>query len=384
MPFDTPSSPLVSVIIPTHNHARFIVQAVQSILAQTYPHVEIIVVDDGSTDGTAQVLEPLAGYIHLVQQANAGVSAARNHGFALSQGKYLTFLDADDLLLPEKLARDVTLLEGDPAVGVAYCSWLYVAEDGVQVLGELRPQKSGHLLEDLLLRRFHCVPGAATIRREALARVGLFDVNCPAAADTDLWVRLAYAGYTFACVNEPLFRYRAVTGSMSRQFAQQERDEFARLNAFFANPDLRAEVRDLQSQAYAILTYEFATKYFHQDDLVKGRDYLRRATVLCPALAEDADWLVEWLAAYALSPGVTDARQFLDMVLNHLPPEATKLAQLRPRLYGHIHIAAAFQAYHNQQYQRVRPHILPAIRWYPRVLFNRGFLRIIYWAITGY
>jgi len=383
MPFDRPSAPLVSVIIPTYNHARFIVPAVQSVLAQTYPHVEIIVVDDGSTDETAQVLASFAGRMRLVQQANAGVSAARNHGFALAQGEYLTFLDADDLFLPEKLARDVALLEADAVVGVAYCSWLYVAEDGKQVLGELRPQKFGHLLEDLLLRRFHCVPGAATIRRTALERVGLFDVNCPAAADTDLWVRLAYAGYTFACIDEPLFLYRSVSGSMSRQLAQQERDEFARLNAFFARPDLRTEVRDLKSQAYAILTYEFATKYFHQGDVIKGRDYLQRATALCPALAEDADWLVAWLAAYALSPGVADARQFLDTVLDHLPPEATTLARLRPRLYGHVHIAAAFQAYHNHQYQRVRPHILPAIRWYPRVLFNRGFLRIIYRAITG-
>ncbi|MBK9050653.1 MAG: glycosyltransferase [Chloroflexi bacterium] len=378
------AAPLVSVIIPTYNHARFVVQAVQSVLAQTYPHVEVIVVDDGSTDGTVQVLEPWAGRIRVVRQNNAGVSAARNHGFALAQGTYLTFLDADDLFLPDKLTRDVALLEGDLAVGMAYCSWRYVAEDGEQVLGELRPQKAGHLLEDLLLRRFHCVPGAATIRREALERVGLFAEHCPAAADTDLWVRLAYAGYTFACVDEPLFLYRSVSDSMSRQIARQERDEFNRLDAFFATPDLRAEVQALQSQAYAILTYEYASKYFHQGDRVKGQDYLRQATLHCPSLAEDEDWLVEWLAAYALSPGVADARQFLDTVLAHLPPEAVTLARLRPRLYGHVHIAAAFQAYQNQQYQRLHPHILPAIRWYPRALLNKGFLRIIYRAITGY
>ena len=378
------AAPLVSVIIPTYNHARFVAQAVQSVLAQTYPHVEIIVVDDGSTDGTAQVLEPWAGRIRVVRQNNAGVSAARNHGFALAQGTYLTFLDADDLFLPDKLARDVALLEGNLAVGMAYCSWRYVAEDGEQVLGELRPQKAGHLLEDLLLRRFHCVPGAATIRREALERVGLFAEHCPAAADTDLWIRLAYAGYTFACVDEPLFLYRSVSDSMSRQIARQERDEFNRLDAFFATPDLRAEVQALQSQAYAILTYEYASKYFHQGDRVKGQDYLRQATLHCPSLAKDEDWLVEWLAAYALSPGVADARQFLDTVLAHLPPEAVTLARLRPRLYGHVHIAAAFQAYQNQQYQRLRPHILPAIRWYPRALLNKGFLRIIYRAITGY
>lgn len=376
-------TPLVSVIIPTYNHARFVVQAVESALAQRYTPVEIIVVDDGSTDETVQVLEPLAGRIQLVQQTNAGVAAARNHGFALAQGTYLTFLDADDLFLPEKLARDVALLEDDPAAGVAYCSWFYVAEDGEQVLGEWRPQKNGHLLEDLLLRRFHCVPGAATIRRVALEQVGLFDVNCPAAADTDLWVRLAYGGYTFTAVDEPLFLYRTVPGSMSQQIARQEHDEFVRLDNFFATSDLRPEVHALQAQAYAILYYEYAAKYFNLGEIEKGQEYLRQAILRCPPLAEDEDWLVEWLAAYALSPSVAEARPFLDTVLAHLPPEAVTLARLRGRLYGHWHIAAAFQAYQNQQYRAIRGHILPALRWYPRVLFNRGFLRIIYQAWAG-
>lgn len=377
------TAPLVSVIIPTYNHARFVVQAVQSVLAQTYPHVEVIVVDDGSTDETAQVLEPFAGRIKVVKQANGGVAAARNHGFTFAQGHYLTFLDADDLFLPEKLARDVALLEADPAVGVAYCSWFYVAEDGEQVLGELRPRQNGDLLEDLLLRRFHCVPGAATIRRTALEQVGLFDVNCAAAADTDLWVRLAYAGYRFASVDEPLFRYRSVAGSMSRQLTRQEQDEFTRLDTFFAAPNVRPEVQALRPRAYAVLLYEYASKYFHLGDVSKGRDYLRQATVLCPALAQDADWLVAWLAAYALSPGVAEARPFIDTVLAHLPPEAATLARLRRRLYGQVHLAAAFQAYYAHQYQRIRPHIVPALFWYPRALLNRGFLRIMYQALTG-
>lgn len=381
MAIDTPP-PLVSIIIPTYNHARFIVQAVEAALAQTYPALEIIVVDDGSTDETAALLEPYQGQITVLHQSNSGVAAARNAGVQIAQGEYYLFLDADDWIPPHKLAKQMAVFQTNPELGVVYSAWQYIAEKDGHVLGEMRPQKAGDVLEDLLLRRFHCVPGAAIVRRVPLEQVGLFDPDCPAAADTDLWVRLAYAGYHFGYVNEPLLHYRQVSGSMSNQYDSQARDEFTRLDKFFARPDLPERVRALQDEAYAILFYELAVRHYHLGDTAKGQTYLRQAIHRCPLLAQNEDWLVDWLAGYALGPTVTDAPGLYKQILAHLPLEAVTLAGLRRRLIGHYHIAAAFQAYHNQQYQRIRPHILPALLWYPRVLFNRGFLRIIYQAMN--
>jgi len=375
--------PLVSVIMPAFNSARFISQAVQTVLAQTYPHIELIVVDDGSTDETEAVLAPYTQRIRLIHQVNQGASAARNTGIQAAQGTYITFLDADDLMMPDKIAIQITVLETRPDVGLVYSGWQYVEEDNLRVVGEMRPRQEGNVLADLLLRRMFLIPGAVMMRRDLFTQVGLFDVNLIVAEDTDLWIRLAYAGCTFAAVSQPLVQYRLVAHSLTTKLNRQMQNELARLDKFFAQPDLPADVLALNAPAYAILHYEFASKYFHQGDMNKGQDCLHQATLLCPKLAQDADWLVEWLSAYALSPGVTDARQFIDTVLAHLPPAATTLARLRRRLYGHVHIAAAFQAYHNQQYQRIRPHILPALFWYPRALLNRGFLRIMYQSVTG-
>lgn len=377
------ATPLVSVIMPTFNSARFIGPAVETVLAQTYPHIELIVVNDGSTDETEAVLAPYSHRIRLIQQTNQGASAARNTGIQAAQGTYITFLDADDLLKPDKIALQVAVLEARPDVGLVYSGWHYVREDDLQVVGEMRPRQEGNVFADLILRRMFLIPGAVMVRRELFTQVGLFDVNLVVAEDTDLWIRLAYAGCAFAAVPLPLMQYRLVAQSLTTKITRQAENELARLDKFFAQPDLPTAVLALKEQAYAILHYEFASKYFHQDDMNKGQEHIRQATNLCPALAQDADWLVEWLSAYALSPGVADARQFIDTVLAHLPPSATTLARLRRRLYGHVHIAAAFQAYHNQQYQRIRPHILPAIFWYPRALLNRGFLRIMYQAVTG-
>ncbi len=375
--------PLVSVIMPAFNSARFVAQAIESVLAQTYPSFELIVINDGSTDETEQILVPYEHQIRLIHQPNQGASVARNTGIQAAQGKYILFVDADDIIPAHKLVTQVALLEANPDLGLVYSGWQYVTEDGLHITGEIRPGKEGNLLKDLLLRRFFCVIGSPLVRREWLDKVGFFDPSLALAEDTDLWTRLAYAGCHFGYINEPLYQYRMVTSSLTHHVERQIKNEFARLDKFFSDPHLADDIKGLEAQSYSILWYEFATKYFHQGDMAKGQDCLHKATLLCPALAQDADWLVEWLAAYALSPDVADARQFVDMVLTHLPPSAKTLARLRPRLYGHVHIAAAFQAYHNHQYQRIRPHILPALFWYPRALLNRGFLRIMVKSLTG-
>lgn len=375
--------PQVSIIIPTYNHARFVAQAVESALAQTYADLEVIVVDDGSTDHTQAMLSGYGARINCIYQENQGLSAARNRGISAARGEYLLFLDADDLLPPNKLELQVPVLDAQRDCGLVYSGFQHIDESGTQVLHEVRPRKQGYLLKDLLHRSFFFPPGAAVVRRECLERVGLFDASFPAAADTDMWIRIARADYAFGYVDQPLFQYRVVRGSMSSQIANQARDEFARLDKFFADPELSDDIKALEAEAYSVLHYEFAAKYYHASKVDLGRDHLRKAISTCPSLASDKEWLLEWIAGYALGPHVEEPHRLIDAIFDNLPTEATTLRSLRHRVHGHYHTAAAFSAYQTRQFRKVRSHILPALRGDPSVIRNRGFVRIAMQSLVG-
>lgn len=151
-------SSLVSIIIPSYNNARYIVQAVESALAQTHPAVEVIVVDDGSTDATQQILAPYRSRIACLHQTNRGPAAARNAGLRIARGAYLLFLDSDDLLVPTSVAAKVSFLEQHPQYGLVYSAWKQINDDGSRVLGEVRPACQGDVLAALLRREFFFFP----------------------------------------------------------------------------------------------------------------------------------------------------------------------------------------------------------------------------------
>src|SRR4051812_3217208 len=111
----------VSVVIATYNHGRYLREAIDSALAQTHPPLEVIVVDDGSTDDTAEILQTYGGRIRAMRQANAGVAAARNAGLAAASGRYVGFLDSDDVWAPDKLARQLAVFDAQPALGLVHC-----------------------------------------------------------------------------------------------------------------------------------------------------------------------------------------------------------------------------------------------------------------------
>jgi glycosyltransferase involved in cell wall biosynthesis len=141
----TPRPPRVSVIIPTHNRRDLLRAAVDSALAQTYPDVEVIVVDDGSTDDTTTAMAQYAGRVVYLRQTNQGVAAARNTGIWAATGEYLTFLDDDDLIHPDKLALHIPFLEAERDFGLSYSAWQQISEDGTRILGEVRPNRQGQL-----------------------------------------------------------------------------------------------------------------------------------------------------------------------------------------------------------------------------------------------
>lgn len=192
-PESSPAAPLprVSVILPTLNRAGLLAQAIDSVLAQTFASFELIVVDDGSTDRTPDLLAAYAGHITLLRQPNRGVSAARNRGIAASSGDLIALLDSDDYWLPEKLAHQVAFFDNHPGQMICQTEETWI-RNGARVNPRRRHAKSGGMIFEKSLPLCLISPSAVMLRKSMLDEVGPFDECLPACEDYDLWLRITW------------------------------------------------------------------------------------------------------------------------------------------------------------------------------------------------
>lgn len=201
------SDPLVSVIVTSYNYGRFLSGAIQSALAQTYPNLEIVLVDDGSTDDTPAVAANYADSVRYVRQANQGAARARNAGIAATRGPLVAFLDADDQWFPDKIARQVEHLRNHPEVGLVSCH-AYACDEEMRVESTVHAAEwaSRWMLERLLVRNVVLNPTCALVRREALDLVSGFS-ELKQWEDWDTWLHIAKS-YPLGFVPEPLAKVR--------------------------------------------------------------------------------------------------------------------------------------------------------------------------------
>jgi glycosyltransferase involved in cell wall biosynthesis len=210
------NGPLVTVVIPCYNQGHFLGEAIESVLSQSYPRYEVVVVDDGSTDDTSEVAGRYDG-VRLIRQENKGVNAARNAGIEHSGGEYLVFLDADDRLLPEALAAGLECFASHPECAFVFGHSNVVATDG-SLRAKPAPPPIGHNLVGVLLSRsYYVIPGEVLHRRSALEDVGLFDPSLNASEDYDLYFRIMrrYAVYCHAKIIHERRRHEGNTTRMS-------------------------------------------------------------------------------------------------------------------------------------------------------------------------
>ena len=193
------SVPLVSVVVPVYNGERFLAETLASALGQDYPRVEVIVVDDGSTDRTAEIAA--AHPVKLLRQPNQGVAHARNAGVAASSGDLIAFLDADDLWVPHKLSRQAAALAEEPDVGFVLARMQPVLEPGAAPPAWLPPEAFAEPINAP-------IPSALMVRRDVFERVGGFDPAYRNACDTDWLVRARDAGVEWRRLDETLLQYR--------------------------------------------------------------------------------------------------------------------------------------------------------------------------------
>lgn len=203
-------APKVSVIIPTYNRARFIEEAIKSVLAQDFEDYEIIVVDDGSNDNTREIVKSFKNKkIRYFFQENKGRSKARNRAISLAQGQYLAFLDSDDVFLPGKLTKQVKCLDEHPKIGMVYASALTMDENGHKLKKKYRATSSGFIYKEVAFTvPLLIIVPTVMVRKEVIDKVGGFDEKMHSFEDVDLWRRISKE-FPVLAISKPLCRIRS-------------------------------------------------------------------------------------------------------------------------------------------------------------------------------
>lgn len=307
--------PLVSVIVPTYNYGRFIGQTLDSLRAQTYAAWECVVVDDGSTDDTEDTVARVSAVdarVRYVRQANQRQAVAKNTGLAEARGKYVQFLDADDLLEPLKLERQVEFLEANPAADIVYggARYFHSERPGERLYGMFgedapwMPELSGAGKTIILpLVRMNIMAiNAALVRREAIDDVGPFDPVLPPVEDWDYWLRCALKGkrFEFRDFEGALALVRAHEASTSRQHASALvawRGLRAKIDTLTEDAEILFLNQEMKSQLEAALGIEAVAA---GSRLSAARQFARAAR-MCPRPKGSLKWMLCALGSPLLS-----------------------------------------------------------------------------------
>jgi glycosyltransferase involved in cell wall biosynthesis len=272
----------VSIVIPTYNSARYVTAAIESVLAQTFKDFEILVIDDGSTDETREVLKKYAAPVRYLYKTNGGVSSARNYGIEQARGKYIAFLDADDLWMPEKLEKQLAVMEADKEIGLCYAATEKVDEN-LAPISVIEARAFDDYCEALLLN-LNIVAGScssAIVRRDVARQTEGFDAEFSTCADWEYWLRLSLLT-KFAPITECLVKYRVVAGSMSSNPYVSKRDTLGVLNKFFALPDLPEKYKQLENKALSNNLMVVSGEFLHNGKLGESLSCMWKSLRLYP------------------------------------------------------------------------------------------------------
>jgi glycosyltransferase involved in cell wall biosynthesis len=323
----------VSVIVPAYNAEKTILETIQSIQNQTFSDFEIVVINDGSRDRTVEILGTIDDpRLKVFSYENGGLPVARNRGIEKAIGQFLSFIDADDLWTPDKLAAQLAALEQHPDAGAAYSWTAYIdAESNFLYNGKPVPF-DGNIYPQLLLECFIANGSNILVRRECVEAVGQFDPTLKSTEDWDFYLRLA-AKYPFALVPKYQILYRRSSGSMTAKVDVMEKyNLLVAERAFQAAP---VELQHLKNQSLAnvyLFMVEICLGYMHDDEGVQKADQkLRKALRLYPPLLRRRKvqrlllkiWLLR-LFSYQLGATLSHQLGRIFPRAKHKPPTATK------------------------------------------------------------
>lgn len=239
--------PLASIVIPAYNHAAYLDEAIRSVLAQDYPALELIVLDDGSIDGTRDVLQKYSGVFHWETHANMGQASTLNKGWQMAKGEILSYLSADDVLMPNAVSTSVRYLKANPDVILTYCDFNLIDPNSIAIRRVKAPE---FCYKDMLVK-LACPPGPGPFfRRQAFEAAGLWDSAFRQMPDYDYWLRLGLQG-PFLRIPEVLagFRVHEVSQTFSVADEKKAAEPILILTRFFENPQLSPDLATLKNQA---------------------------------------------------------------------------------------------------------------------------------------
>lgn len=281
--------PLVSVIVPAYNAETYILQTLNSVLSQTYKNIEVVVVDDGSHDGTTQIVEAIMrrdDRVALLRQSNSGVAVARNLAIEKSRGEYIAPIDADDMWYPQKIEKQVhCMLHAGLDTGLVYAWSVHIDERGLLTGGYNAFDIEGDVFVSLIMSNFIGNASAPLIRRVCFEKVGgyntrLFEQNAQGCEDRDLYLRIA-ASYKFRVGKEFLVEYRKVNSSMSLNYRSMEKSYLSVMG------DIRQRYPNIPPFIYRWSRSDYCLYLGNQSNVCghywKSIHYLYKAALMSPA-----------------------------------------------------------------------------------------------------
>ncbi len=315
--------PEVSVVIPTYNRAHLLGDAAASVLTQTYANLELIIVDDGSRDATRDVCMDLASRdqrVHYIYQENKGPNAARNAGVYAAQGRFIAFLDSDDLWEPTKLAKQLEIADIEADVALVYCDWAHLTEAG-DIRAGVNPPDLGlsTVYESLLYgNTVHGSASAVLIRKECFDRVGLFDETLRYMEDWDMWLRVAQ--------HFQLAKVHCVLVYIRQHNEQEQRNALGMASGYLKVIDK--------------ISSSIPTEYQHHLPRVRWHNQLLAAELYCAGSATVKCWRTLALAIKSWPAGLLSPRTWYVLALSltgPLYPQANAVG-LTLRKWGRQHL----------------------------------------------
>jgi glycosyltransferase involved in cell wall biosynthesis len=282
--------PTISVIVPAYNVERTILETIKSVQQQTFSDFELIVINDGSTDRTLELLNTVTDpRLKVFSYTNGGLPTARNRGISHATGEFIAFLDADDLWTPDKLELQLAALQQHPEAGVAY-SWTYFKdEQGVHSYADESNRFEGNVYADLLVKNFLHNGSNPLIRKQAIESVGEFDPTLKSCEDWEFYLRLA-AKWPFLLVPKPQILYRQSSGSMSSKVEVMEKYLLLVIERAFESASLELQFLKPQSLAWV---YKYGAQQYLKQSNSQIRDVNKAGSKLFKAIATNPKILLE-------------------------------------------------------------------------------------------